>query len=422
MDQSLGVETHAASDEGRGESVRPTCDDVARISVAVLTAGIDKHYAYGLTTALGSKGAVMDVIGSDALDGPELRGTPGVNFLNLRGDQRSDANLSIRVVRILVYYAKLIHYAAGSKAKVFHILWNNRFQTFDRTFLMLYYKFLGKKVVLTAHNVNTDKRDAKDTHFNRLTQRVQYRLADHIFVHTEKMKSELTGDFGVQGSRVTVIPFGINNAVPRTNLSPTEAKRRLGISDTGKTILFFGRITPYKGLDYLVEAFQMNFAKRNDYRLIIAGRLMPGCEQYGHAIQKAIQKDVSNGRILVKSGFIPDDEIEVYFKAADILVLPYRHIYQSGVLFLGYSFGLPVIAADVGCLKEDIVEEETGFVFKPGDPTDLAKVIERYFTSDLFANLSSRRKKIEEFATRHHSWETVGQLTMKAYSELIRVR
>jgi D-inositol-3-phosphate glycosyltransferase len=166
----------------------------------------------------------------------------------------------------------------------------------------------------------------------------------------------------------------------------------------------------------------MNFAKRNDYRLIIAGRLMPGCEQYGHAIQKAIQKDVSNGRILVKSGFIPDDEIEVYFKAADILVLPYRHIYQSGVLFLGYSFGLPVIAADVGCLKEEIVEEETGFVFKPGDPTDLAKVIERYFTSDLFANLSSRRKKIEEFATRHHSWETVGQLTMKAYSELIRVR
>ncbi len=236
------------------------------------------------------------------------------------------------------------------------------------------------------------------------------------------MKSELTGDFGVQGGRVTVIPFGINNAVPRTSLSPTEAKRRLGISDTGKTILFFGRITPYKGLDYLVEAFQMNFAKRNDYRLIIAGRLMPGCEQYGHAIQKAIQKDVSNGRILVKSGFIPDDEIEVYFKAADILALPYRHIYQSGVLFLGYSFGLPVIAADVGCLKEDIVEEETGFVFKPDDPTDLARVIDHYFSSDLFANLSSRRQKIEEFATRHHSWDIVGQLTMNAYSELLRMR
>lgn len=423
MDQSLGVETRAASDEGRGESVRPTsCANVSTISVAVLTAGIDKHYAYGLTSALGSRGAVMDVVGSDALDGPELRGTPGVNFLNLRGDQRSDANLLTKLVRILEYYAKLIHYAAGSNAKVFHILWNNRFQAFDRTFLMLYYKLLGKKVVLTAHNVNTDRRDAKDTRFNRLTLRVQYHLADHIFVHTEKMKSELTSDFGVPGSRVTVIPYGINNAVPHTRLSPKEARQRLGTQEGEKIILFFGRITPYKGLDHLVEAFQRNFAERDGYRLLIAGELMPGCEEYGRTIQRKIQRDISIGRILVKAEFIPDDEIEVYFKAADILVLPYRHIYQSGVLFLGYSFGLPVLAAEVGSLKEEIVEGETGFVFKPDDPDDLAKAIERYFTSDLFANLSGRRQKIEEFATKRHSWDTVGQLTMNVYADLIRGR
>ena len=123
---------------------------------------------------------------------------------------------------------------------------------------------------------------------------------------------------------------------------------------------------------------------------------------------------------MVRAEFIPDHDIELYFKAADVLVLPYRHIYQSGVLFLGYSFGLPVLAADVGSLREEIIEGETGFLFRPDDPVDLARAIDRYFTSDLFAQLSTRRQKIEQFATKRHSWEVVGQLTMNAYAELIR--
>jgi glycosyltransferase involved in cell wall biosynthesis len=193
----------------------------------------------------------------------------------------------------------------------------------------------------------------------------------------------------------------------------------LGIRDTEKTLLFFGQITPYKGLDYLVEAFQKNSGEHDDNRLIIAGRPKPGWEAYWRSVEKAIQEDVSSGRILVRAEFIPDSDIEVYFKAADILVLPYRHIYQSGILFLGYSFGLPVLAADVGSLKEEIVEGETGFVFQPDDPADLAKSIDRYFASDLFANLKNRREKIRDFANRRHSWDTVSDLTMHVYSELL---
>ncbi len=97
-----------------------------------------------------------------------------------------------------MYYAKLIRYAATAKPRIFHILWNNKFELFDRTLLMLYYKLLGKKIVFTVHNVNAGRRDSKDTRLNRLTLRIQYRLADHIFVHTEKMKRELIEEFGVQ--------------------------------------------------------------------------------------------------------------------------------------------------------------------------------------------------------------------------------
>jgi len=144
-------------------------DRTAQIAVTLLTGGGDRPYAFGLATELMSKGAALDIIGSDELDCPEFHGKPGANFMNLRGDQRSDVSFLEKVFRLSTYYAKLIRYAAAAKSKIFHILWNNKFELFDRTLLMLYYKVLGKKIVLTVHNVNARKRDSKDTALNRLT-------------------------------------------------------------------------------------------------------------------------------------------------------------------------------------------------------------------------------------------------------------
>src|SRR5271155_1692571 len=160
------------------------------IAVALLTGGGDRPYALGQATELISKRASLDLIGSDDLDCPEFHGKPGVRFLNLRGDQNPDATLGRKVFRVAKYYASLIRYAATAKPKIFHILWNNKFELFDRTLLMLFYRLLGKRIVLTLHNVNARRRDSKDTRLNRLTLQIQYHLADHILVHTEKMKSE----------------------------------------------------------------------------------------------------------------------------------------------------------------------------------------------------------------------------------------
>jgi glycosyltransferase involved in cell wall biosynthesis len=117
--------------------------------------------------------------------------------------------------------------------------------------------------------------------------------------------------------------------------------------------------------------------------------------------------------------FIPDEELELYLKAADVAVLPYTRIFQSGVLFLAYSFGLPVIASDVGSLREDIVEGETGFICKPEDPVDLARTIERYFASSLYRNLDSRRGRIREYIQERHSWEVVGERTRSVYAGVL---
>jgi len=320
---------------------------------------------------------------------------------------------------VLVYYARLIRYAAIAKPKIFHILWNNKFEFFDRTLLLLYYRIHGKKIVLTVHNVNAGKRDSNDSLLNRLTLRIQYRLADHIFVHTEQMKGELVKDFAVPQRSITVIPFGINNAVPETELTPRQAKRRLGIGNGERAILFFGSIRPYKGLEYLVAAFQQMVSKNPVYRLIIAGQPIRGTEKYSDEIQRTISRDASRERVIQKIAYIPDEETELYFKAADLLVLPYTEVFQSGVLFLGYRFGLPVVAADVGSLREDIIEGRTGFVCRPSDPVDLAKTIERYFESSLCKDLSHRRQEIQDFASREHSWDVVGEMTRNVYTMLL---
>jgi glycosyltransferase involved in cell wall biosynthesis len=387
-------------------------------SVALLTGGFDRPYVFGLAMEMIAKGVSLDVIGSDEIDSPEMRTTPGLNFLNLQGSKQ-EASLAAKVSRVLTYYFRLIRYTATAKPKIFHIVWNNKFIYFDRIFLMLYYKLLAKRIVFTVHNVNAGKRDGHDSMLNRLTLKAQYRLVDHIFVHTKKMKEELLKEFGVRDSAVTVIPFGINNSVPHTDLSPLEARRRLGIPEGEETILFFGAIRQYKGLEYLVDAFQRIAAKSRNYRLIIAGEPKRGSEQYLAEIQEAIARGPGRDRVTQSIKFVPDAETELYFKAADVCVLPYTVVFQSGVLFLSYSFGLPVIATEVGSFEDDIVEGRNGFVCRACDAEHLAKTIEKYFDSDLFKNLDRRRGAIRKYANSRNSWNTVGTLTRDVYARLV---
>jgi D-inositol-3-phosphate glycosyltransferase len=390
------------------------------LEVALLTGGFDRPYAYGLAMALAAKGVILDVIGSDYVDSPEMHTTHGLRFLNVWPPQPVRSTASDNLSRVLRHYSRLIRYSAGAKPRIFHILWNSKVQIFDRTLLMLYYKATGKRIALTAHNVNQEKRDGKDSWLNRLTLEVQYRLCDHIFVHTQKMKEELFQHFGVGENAVTVIPFPINNATPDTGLTSAEAKRQLGLAEDERAILFFGRVRPYKGIEYLLDAFRLLLAdKRAKYRLIVAGEPIKGCEEYLREIQGSVGQNFDQGRVMWRTQFIPDDEVEVYLKAADVLVLPYKEIFQSGVMFLAYAFGLPVVATDVGSFREEIIEGSTGFLCKPGDPVEMASTIATYFASDLFRNLDVRRHEIKDYVNATHSWHAVAELTCSAYAKML---
>jgi len=363
-------------------------------------------------------GVRIDFVGSDFLEAPELRRCPNIRFLNLRGDMRPEAPRVAKIRRVFSYYWKLLKYAATSRERIFHVLWNNRWESFDRTLLQGYYRILGKRIALTVHNVNIRKRDGNDSALNRATLAVQYRLASHMFVHTAPMKRELEEDFGVAADKISVIPFGINSTVPSTSIESAQARRLLGLRQEDKVLLFFGNIAPYKGLEFLIEAMhRLRQLGLEDARLVIAGR-PKGAEEYWSMIEERIQRLGIGGMVVTRIGYVPDDETEIYFKAADVLVLPYTHVYQSGVLFLGYNFGLPVIAADIASLKDDVVVGETGYLFPPRNTEALSLSLFEYFGSELYRTLPASRAKIRHFASTRYSWAEVARITKAVYAKL----
>lgn len=390
------------------------------LRIALLTAGKDPHYALGLLSALVEKDLHVDFIGNDAMRDAEVTKRRNVTYFNLRGDQREDASIRERVARVIRYYGRLFAYAKNSEAKIFHILWLNKFMLFDKTILNVYYKMLNKKLVFTAHNVNAGERDGTDNFMNRISLMFMYSVLDHIFVHTDLMKRQLVENFNVNEEKISVIPFGVNNMIPKSNMSRETARQRFGLSEREKVMLFFGNIAPYKGLEYLIQAMAILRERIPDLYLIIAGRVKDkNCVDYWERIQKHIDEEGLRKNVILHIRYIPDEEVEVFMKSANVMILPYKNIFQSGVIFLSYNFGLPVIVSDVGSLSDYVVEGETGFVFSEGNANDLSDKIYSYFNSDLYCMADNSGVNIIEYAGKISSWNKVSEITYDIYNKLL---
>jgi glycosyltransferase involved in cell wall biosynthesis len=281
-----------------------------------------------------------------------------------------------------------------------------------------FYRLNGKRVVFTAHNVNAKKRDGADTRANRLTLKAMYSRLDHIFVHTESAKEELMFEYGVVPDKITVIPFGLNTFVPDTPLSKREARAHLGLDADERVLLFFGQIAPYKGLDVLLDAFALLADQEKNVRLVVAGRPKRGCEPYWRTLAASLELHPRRSRLTVTDDFIPDAEVAIFFRAADVLVLPYRAIYQSGPLSLAYRFGVPVIATRIGCFNRDVVPGVTGLLCEPANPHDLARSIRDYFGGPLHRNAEQTRQRIRQIGHETYGWDGIGRSIGEVYARL----
>src|SRR5947208_10453814 len=118
-------------------------------AVAILTGGRDPHYALGLASALAAEGLQIDLVGGDILAKTQFESHGCVQFVVIREQRRTNTKV-VKAIRVIKYYCRLLYYVAFTRCTILHILWNNQFEWLDRTVLMLWYRVLGKVVVLTA--------------------------------------------------------------------------------------------------------------------------------------------------------------------------------------------------------------------------------------------------------------------------------
>ncbi|MCQ2142754.1 MAG: glycosyltransferase [Bacteroidales bacterium] len=152
-----------------------------------------------------------------------------------------------------------------------------------------------------------------------------------------------------------------------------EACRKFGLDPSKKTLLFFGLIRKYKGLDILLEAFR---GLSDEYQLLIAGEPYGSFDEYAEIIGSL----PGRGRIRTDLRYIKDSEVSAYFSAADLAVLPYRSATQSGISAVAYHFDLPMVVTSVGGLRETIGESGTGLAVDSPEPALVREAIERYFS------------------------------------------
>lgn len=181
-----------------------------------------------------------------------------------------------------------------------------------------------------------------------------------------------------------------------------EASRKLGLDPKRKTILFFGLIRLYKGLDILLEAFEK---LPEDYQLIIAGEPYGSFDRY----QKIIDRIAKPERIHMSLKYIKDSEVSVFFSAADIAVLPYRSATQSGISSVAYHFEVPMIVTDVGGLKETVGDTGTGIVAPECTPQAIMHEIERYFAEPQLKQsfITNIRKEKERLSWKRFSEQLI---------------
>lgn len=365
--------------------------------------GFEPNYTLGFVKGLAANG-ISPVVVSSNVDEKRFN-EAGIENVNLRGSQDSGRPFLSKAFNILRYYAGLILFLLRNRGKVINFtgLFGTSSILLDGILLNLFFRLVSSKYIYTVHNLLPHNRDK--SRFLKSIYRLIYKVPDILLVHTRLAKEKLMEEFSVLERKIIVISIGLNEEMPVTDITSDDARRHLGFDVRDNILLFFGKADKYKGLDVLIEAFDL--LDLPSLKLLIAGWFPdPG---YRARITSAISNARRREDIHLHEAFIPNEDVEYYFKSGDVLVLPYRNIYQSGVIFLCFNFGMPVVATAVGSIPE-FVEYDMGIITKSNDAHGVADGLRRFFeTQNLF-----RRETIAARAQKY-KWENICKILIPLY-------
>jgi glycosyltransferase involved in cell wall biosynthesis len=187
------------------------------------------------------------------------------------------------------------------------------------------------------------------------------------------------------------------------------AKQKLKLDLNTRYLLFFGFIRDYKGLDLLIGAFADERLRKFPVKLLVAGEYYSSPEPY----LKLINDNHLEGFVELRTDFIPDNEVNLYFSASDMVVQPYKSATQSGVTQIGYHFNKPMLVTNVGGLSEIIQDGKIGYVVEP-DIKEIANALVDFYENDRVAefetNIVEEKKKF--------SWPNMVNTFVSVYSKI----
>lgn len=227
------------------------------------------------------------------------------------------------------------------------------------------------KVLFVCHNVFPHERFPLDRFLTKMT----LKNGDCFVVQSRMDAEDLHTIIKNPVFKQTVHPT--YNAFKIEDIDKAEGRKRLGISESKKLLLFFGFIREYKGLKYLIQAMPDIVKQVDDVELLVVGDF--ASEEEKTEYEALIQSCGVHNYIKVYGGYIPDKEVEKFFAASDLVVLPYTSATQSGIVQIAYGFEKPVVVTNVGGLPDVVTNGKTGYVVEEKNPGKLAEAIVSYF-------------------------------------------
>lgn len=267
----------------------------------------------------------------------------------------------------------------AKKIDYFHFHWpsfayayrNDRVKTIHRFFrfviLLILIKLFGSKIIWTAHNLYPHEKSGLLI-VDKLARHTIILFSSIIFVHGFSAANIVAQEFPRTTKKIVVIDHGAWIDHYKNDSSMTSARRKIDVPSDEFVYLFIGNCLRYKKIHVLVENFKK--ISRNTM-LIIAGQFQD--VHYYEQINKLIKGREKNIRIEPK--YIPDDDLQYYLNACNVVVLPYTEILTSGTAMFSIGFGRPVIAPRIGYLQ-DVINEECGVLYDPKDMNGLLKAME----------------------------------------------
>ncbi|MCX8056690.1 MAG: glycosyltransferase [Ignavibacteria bacterium] len=289
-----------------------------------------------------------------------------------------------------ISWIKTINYIKAKKPDLIAFIWYQPFFGFSIGTIAraLHKKFKNKILFITENIVSHES-----MFYDKILTKYALASADKFLVLSDVVEKGIRSMYPDKKVFRSTLPiydcYGFDS-----KLSKSDARKKLGIGDEKKVLLFFGYIRAYKGLMNLIEAMPILLEKDENYFLLIVGEFYESKEKYFDRIKELeISKNV-----LVIDEFVPNEEVGIYYSAADVVVLPYNSATQSGILNIAYGFKKPVVVTNVGGLPELVEDGKTGFIVEPRNPKALAEGIEKCINASNFEDFQSN---IETFIKKN---------------------